>query len=394
MLSDPTRLGVTQSAAEAFYTGATRLQFSWFDRVNRLDLTGGASGTSYGTHIYGDDLDLRYSAAYRRRLAPRLMVDVTGAGWQFRRADYSIYDMSQHRAAVRLGWSAGPRWVFTAGLNHSWTSYPGRSVDFDSTLVESQQLMDLGIGASLNLGASTITAEGLWRTNRANTELARYDGPVLSLRLRTALPGRFGMSSYALFGRRTYDRVTYVVGTDKATMFEQTVDRVDETWQLGLNLTRFLTPRFQLFADLTWLNQDSSEEAFGFDQTRFSLGFSVNLIEPARGRASPSIDMATAAPLVPRVTESGTRFRFRAPEASQISLVGGFNAWTAGTHTLSGPDANGIWETVVPIQPGIYRYAFIVDGEWKAPPDAPRYEDDGFGGENGVLEITGNPLYQ
>ena len=88
------------------------------------------------------------------------------------------------------------------------------------------------------------------------------------------------------------------------------------------------------------------------------------------------------------------RFQLRAPGASAVSLVGGFNGWVPGVHQLNGPDPNGIWEAVVPIQPGIYRYAFVVDGEWKAPQDAPRYEDDGFGGENGVVEIRKWPTYQ
>jgi hypothetical protein len=42
---------------------------------------------------------------------------------------------------------------------------------------------------------------------------------------------------------------------------------------------------------------------------------------------------------------------------------------------------------VVPLAAGVWRYAFLVDGEWVSPPDASRYEEDGFGGRNGVIHV-------
>jgi hypothetical protein len=46
-----------------------------------------------------------------------------------------------------------------------------------------------------------------------------------------------------------------------------------------------------------------------------------------------------------------------------------------------------MWETTIPIPSGIWRYAFVVDGKWTSPSDAMRYEDDGFGGTNGILQV-------
>ena len=51
------------------------------------------------------------------------------------------------------------------------------------------------------------------------------------------------------------------------------------------------------------------------------------------------------------------------PEVENVAVVGNFNAWE-GT-ALSDPDGDGIWTTSIPLAPGRYEYAFIVDGQWK-----------------------------
>ena len=50
-------------------------------------------------------------------------------------------------------------------------------------------------------------------------------------------------------------------------------------------------------------------------------------------------------------------------DAKTVAVVGNFNAWE-GTD-LSDADGDGIWTTSIPLPPGRYEYAFIVDGQWK-----------------------------
>lgn len=50
-------------------------------------------------------------------------------------------------------------------------------------------------------------------------------------------------------------------------------------------------------------------------------------------------------------------------DAKTVAVVGNFNAWE-GTD-LSDPDGDGIWTTSIPLSPGRYEYAFIVDGRWQ-----------------------------
>lgn len=79
------------------------------------------------------------------------------------------------------------------------------------------------------------------------------------------------------------------------------------------------------------------------------------------------------------------QFRLDAPQARKVALAGNFTDWEpAYTLTRSEP---GIWTVVVPLEPGVHDYAFIVDGErWTPDPMAPAV-DDGFGGLNSRVAV-------
>lgn len=79
------------------------------------------------------------------------------------------------------------------------------------------------------------------------------------------------------------------------------------------------------------------------------------------------------------------QFRLDAPEASEVRLAGSFSEWQP-RHRLH-QTAGGVWSILVPLEPGVHDYAFIVDGEeWVVDPVAPRV-DDGFGGVNSRLSV-------
>ncbi|HEX2168141.1 MAG TPA: glycogen-binding domain-containing protein [Longimicrobiales bacterium] len=80
-----------------------------------------------------------------------------------------------------------------------------------------------------------------------------------------------------------------------------------------------------------------------------------------------------------------TQFLLNAPNAEQVMLAGDFTDWQPA-HALS-RTAAGVWTVVVPLNPGVHSYAFVVDGErWVADPNAPAV-DDGFGGLNSRLAV-------
>ncbi len=55
-------------------------------------------------------------------------------------------------------------------------------------------------------------------------------------------------------------------------------------------------------------------------------------------------------------------FVLPALNADNVAVVGDFNAWE-GT-PLSDPDGDGIWTASIPLSPGRYEYAFLIDGRW------------------------------
>ena len=69
--------------------------------------------------------------------------------------------------------------------------------------------------------------------------------------------------------------------------------------------------------------------------------------------------------LQPVLLADGTQevlFVLPALDAKNVAVVGNFNAWE-GT-ALSDPDGDGIWTASIPLSPGRYEYAFIIDGRW------------------------------
>jgi len=91
-----------------------------------------------------------------------------------------------------------------------------------------------------------------------------------------------------------------------------------------------------------------------------------------------------------RPTLSEVQFVFVAPRASSVSVVGDFNDWNLAATPLARAGAAGVWSVSVPLEPGRYTYAFVVDGRrWAADPDAPRAAGDDFGTPNSVVLVRG-----
>jgi hypothetical protein len=96
---------------------------------------------------------------------------------------------------------------------------------------------------------------------------------------------------------------------------------------------------------------------------------------------------------VPTMTAGATpgsvvQFVIVAPSASVVSLVGDFNDWSDAAMPMEREADNGIWSVTVPLEPGRYRYAFLVDGTtWLSDPSAPPALDDEFGRPGSVVTI-------
>ncbi len=85
-----------------------------------------------------------------------------------------------------------------------------------------------------------------------------------------------------------------------------------------------------------------------------------------------------------------TQFVLVAPEASAVTVVGDFNDWSLSATPLERAPGDGVWSVTVPLVPGRYRYAFVVNGAiWRNDPETPAAEDE-FGRANSVVTVGGS----
>ena len=101
-----------------------------------------------------------------------------------------------------------------------------------------------------------------------------------------------------------------------------------------------------------------------------------------RAQSSGSAAAGEASPVEAAVL---VHFRLEAPDAREVQLAGDFTGWEP-RYTLN-QVREGVWSVVVPVQPGVHQYGFLVDGQrWRIDPFAPQV-DDGFGGTNSRLDV-------
>ena len=83
-------------------------------------------------------------------------------------------------------------------------------------------------------------------------------------------------------------------------------------------------------------------------------------------------------------TDRLVTLRYRTSKATEVSVLGVFNAWVPQTLARQ-PD--GTWMRDLRLMPGRYPYKLLVDGRLRPDPEAPASEPDGFGGRNSLLIV-------
>ena len=88
-----------------------------------------------------------------------------------------------------------------------------------------------------------------------------------------------------------------------------------------------------------------------------------------------------------RQTQDGILFRAHYPHAEQVYLAGDFNGWNPARTPLDREQSDNVWQTVLPLGPGCYRYRLVVDNRWQRDPFNDRVEANPFGELNSVVEV-------
>ena len=80
-------------------------------------------------------------------------------------------------------------------------------------------------------------------------------------------------------------------------------------------------------------------------------------------------------------------FRFSAPAAMSVLLVGDFTHWQRKGIPMQ-KSKDGIWTATIELPRGKHHYRFIVDNEWCDDPECPMRESNPYGTENAVRQVT------
>jgi 1,4-alpha-glucan branching enzyme len=93
------------------------------------------------------------------------------------------------------------------------------------------------------------------------------------------------------------------------------------------------------------------------------------------------------APTAPSVAADGrTRFSMEAPGAVSVTLAGDFTEWEEVTLRREG----AAWTATLRLEPGVYRYAYRVDGRWHVPEGTAGRTRDEWGNPVATLVVPGS----
>lgn len=89
--------------------------------------------------------------------------------------------------------------------------------------------------------------------------------------------------------------------------------------------------------------------------------------------------------LAPRRIGGGVLFSYMDDQAETVTVEGDFNSWDGSSDVLLDVDGRGLWQRVVILRPGRYRYRFVADGQPSADPNNSRTE---YVEAKGIVSVT------
>jgi hypothetical protein len=81
---------------------------------------------------------------------------------------------------------------------------------------------------------------------------------------------------------------------------------------------------------------------------------------------------------------------FRDANARDVRIAGDFNGWVPDKDVRSRLEVAGperVWTKLLTLPPGVYRYRYLVDGEWREDPANPERVAGPLGGRHSVLLV-------
>ena len=137
-------------------------------------------------------------------------------------------------------------------------------------------------------------------------------------------------------------------------------------------------------------NPDGTDDGFGGQNSVVRVVAGAGEMRASGGPGADTTGAGTGAAATPGATGMrSVEFRYT-PVISGVQnvfLAGTFNDWNDSKTRMSDADSDGTYTVTILLQPGTYQYKFVVDGNWHQDPNNPEGAEDGFGGQNSVLNV-------
>lgn len=393
---DPSFGTWTRSIESAFGTGGASGLLEWTGE--RLSVRSSASVRALG---HADSASVwrsaRFGAGVEWRPADRLGVGVDGSYAASERPDSrrTLWGRASLRwnASSRVRLTVGPaigRTRLPVGASSEGPALPGLPTPGPPIPGGTGTPLEATADAAMALAALDVWPARRWQVG-AEMFAVRTDAEDLGLEyaggggmLRVTRWFADGASVSAGLGGEGFG---YRAALDEADG-PGVIPDDDFIWRGELDGRWPLADRLDLVARLAALHRSTSGSDPGFEHSGFDYYGSLGLRLTLGGRlaaADPGAGLWSPEP-------AGMRIRVPYGGDGRLYLTGDFNAWAEPGLPLRRA-ADGAHVATIRLEPGIYRYRVRVveettDGWLDLPPGAAT-EDDGFGGTNGLLIVTG-----
>jgi len=108
---------------------------------------------------------------------------------------------------------------------------------------------------------------------------------------------------------------------------------------------------------------------------------------PVADSTGPIPPEGQAAGIGAPTAQKEARFNIAAPNARDIYLVGDFNHWKMNDESRLSRLDGGQWEKRLGLNPGRYKYKFVVDGEWTLDAQNNEREQNSFGTFDSIINL-------
>jgi hypothetical protein len=104
-------------------------------------------------------------------------------------------------------------------------------------------------------------------------------------------------------------------------------------------------------------------------------------------RGVPLVETTRSPSLAAAAATADVLFVVPAPTAKSVAVVGDFSNWEAVP--LTDDNNDGIWTAAIPLPPGRYEYAFLIDGLWRGQDLLADEQVENFGQFTSVRYVSG-----